>query len=595
MASRGFGIALSALAVIMVGGGVYWYQLQSVGAMQDNLAKVESIQAAAKEAAVYGPDEDAADNAAIKEFLDGRDFASLESYVNDLRENDRRTTSGLSRLKICYGALDGLFEDMEQHKGIAAVRKELSDWKKEAPESQTLRIASGRFFITAAWNARGGGYANTVREEQWKVFNDLLEEAYETLSIAVKSEPYDPQAAVCMLTLGMAAGMPKNTAMELIDECIQKYPTYENAYQGMCVYLLPRWAGNPGDVKEFMKYVKTKLPAPLGDIMVARMAYRVYDYTGQKLFEETGLTYEELKPSLDVLMAEYPAGLANKRMYSKIVAMGDDLQLAQNLYEETSATWSAARIKSTWGNEAAFGDFTNWVTGKGDNPVFVTPLETAIKNNDYAGVQAAIADGADVNRKMSTGSRPLISAISDGHSKIADLLLEHGADLSLKTRSGYTVAAATADSDNVEMLQKLLDNGFKITDPVNVTGWKIQHMAAYHNAPKCLELVLKQPGANVDEPMGDGGTALFLAAEKNSTECAKILLDAKANVNAKDNRQITALHHAAVTGAVETMQLLLDHGADATAASESNVTVLETAERNHQKKAADLLRQAVKK
>jgi ankyrin repeat protein len=185
--------------------------------------------------------------------------------------------------------------------------------------------------------------------------------------------------------------------------------------------------------------------------------------------------------------------------------------------------------------------------------------------------------------------------LADKQEAIVKYLVDHGADLNVKSRSGYTVAAAAVEGDNVNVLKKLFTNGLKLTDPVNTTGWTVLHMAAYHNAANCLELIMAQPGAKVDLPMEDGSTALFLAAEKNGVDSAKVLLKYGADVNHTDHRKITALHHAALGGSAEVIKFLLQMGANPAATSISNVSVLDTAERNHKQAAADLIKEALEK
>ncbi|HCR38575.1 MAG TPA: hypothetical protein DIV80_03745 [Synergistaceae bacterium] len=77
----------------------------------------------------------------------------------------------------------------------------------------------------------------------------------------------------------------------------------------------------------------------------------------------------------------------------------------------------------------------------------------------------------------------------------------------------------------------------------------------------------------------DGGTPLYYACEENDStltrrdrsypvdhlDIARTLIEAGADVNAKDIQGWTPLHEAAEAGRTDIVQLLLDHGADVNA------------------------------
>ena len=75
-------------------------------------------------------------------------------------------------------------------------------------------------------------------------------------------------------------------------------------------------------------------------------------------------------------------------------------------------------------------------------------------------------------------------------------------------------------------------------------------------------LALLEKGADANAPFPIVGTrALMVAAAHGHTDTVQALLDAGADVNAKDVTGWTALHAAAFKGDPEIVQLLLDHGA----------------------------------
>jgi hypothetical protein len=76
-------------------------------------------------------------------------------------------------------------------------------------------------------------------------------------------------------------------------------------------------------------------------------------------------------------------------------------------------------------------------------------------------------------------------------------------------------------------------------------------------------LLEEHPEVNVDGYRDVGGrTALYWVCVYGYTECAQLLIDHKADVNAKDNYGTSAPHEAASEGQLGCMKLLVQNGAD---------------------------------
>ncbi len=84
--------------------------------------------------------------------------------------------------------------------------------------------------------------------------------------------------------------------------------------------------------------------------------------------------------------------------------------------------------------------------------------------------------------------------------------------------------------------------------------------AADHDPQAVMALLEKGADANAPFPIV-GTRALMVAAAHGYKDTMRALLDAGADLNAKDFTGWTALHAAAVNGDPEIVQLLLEHGA----------------------------------
>jgi len=87
-----------------------------------------------------------------------------------------------------------------------------------------------------------------------------------------------------------------------------------------------------------------------------------------------------------------------------------------------------------------------------------TDIQTAILSGDKETVRLHIEAGTDINEpEPFNGSTPLITAATFGKTEIAQLLIDAGADLSVKNKDGSTALHTAAFFCRVEIVQMLLD------------------------------------------------------------------------------------------------------------------------------------------
>lgn len=116
-----------------------------------------------------------------------------------------------------------------------------------------------------------------------------------------------------------------------------------------------------------------------------------------------------------------------------------------------------------------------------------------------------------------------------------------------------------AMNGHVEVTKELLRRGvFK--DPVNTKDVSPLHMAAENHKTEVVRALISD-GANVKLKMKGGFTALHLASD--SIRSAKLLIEAGADINAVDDRNVTILMTACTDGKDILAKYLLETGADA--------------------------------
>lgn len=119
--------------------------------------------------------------------------------------------------------------------------------------------------------------------------------------------------------------------------------------------------------------------------------------------------------------------------------------------------------------------------------------------------------------------------------EIAQFLIEHGADVNTGDSSGNTALILAVAWCTAEMVQFLIDSGAELNRAGSEGMTPL--IIATRNGRKRMFDILLQHGADVDTVDGYGGTALIYAAARGDIEMVRALLakGADANVKSKDD------------------------------------------------------------
>lgn len=243
------------------------------------------------------------------------------------------------------------------------------------------------------------------------------------------------------------------------------------------------------------------------------------------------------------------------------------------------ASYDAQEFLDTSGHAPALGVSNGW-----------TPLHVAVWNNHLELAPKTI-NSKDVNQKEDLGNTPLHIAIIQGHKEWAELLVEAGADVSIRNLEGNIplhIAARNGDielikmlmtyqtgldvrnkegatplhlafsSGNIEAIKQIVksEEGIKVKDR---TGNTIFHYAVLKGNAALLQQMFKETNINDWNQINNkGASPLHYAAAWGDNETLSALLNLGLDVYAKDNEGNTILHYAANSGNIETCQLLID-------------------------------------
>ena len=203
--------------------------------------------------------------------------------------------------------------------------------------------------------------------------------------------------------------------------------------------------------------------------------------------------------------------------------------------------------------------------------------------------------GAKVNAATKLGRTPLLMAAGrPGSAETVRLMLAKGADTTAADVRGNTALLEAARVNDMEMIRLLAEKKVDINagDFAGITA--LGHAASHSNLEAIQLLLRKGALVNVTHeraiPMKNGViaasriTALMAAAPHGSFDIVKSLLDAGADVKAKDVRGMTPLMIAVASDSAnpQVIRLFLDRGSDAAAKDVYGQTVRDWAQKFNQ-------------
>lgn len=112
------------------------------------------------------------------------------------------------------------------------------------PDSNVTLLIKGQVYISYAWDARGGGYANTVTPEGWKLMRERLVEAEVALTRAWEKDPTDAQAPTLMIGVELGQNKGRPSMEKWFRRAMDADPDNNEACEKKMYYLEPKWHGS---------------------------------------------------------------------------------------------------------------------------------------------------------------------------------------------------------------------------------------------------------------------------------------------------------------------------------------------------------------
>jgi ankyrin repeat protein len=191
-------------------------------------------------------------------------------------------------------------------------------------------------------------------------------------------------------------------------------------------------------------------------------------------------------------------------------------------------------------------------------------IHDAVRAGDLEKVRMLLESHADwLNSPDQNQKTPLHLALESGHIDIARYLIEKGADINLKDKDKAAPLHNAAYLGNLEIVDLLLNKGAAALNEGNFRGQTPLHFACERGYPEVVSRLL-DAGADIEARDVIGRTPLMTTAMSRNMEVVKILIKTGADINATLRRgpaTYSTLSVVAMYGFTDLVDLLIDKSA----------------------------------
>ena len=185
-----------------------------------------------------------------------------------------------------------------------------------------------------------------------------------------------------------------------------------------------------------------------------------------------------------------------------------------------------------------------------------TALWWAAKRADYTAMCSLIKFGADMNLKSGTGWTPLATAIVAQNGSCVKLLLDQGSRVDESNLQGWLpLHICSYWGCNLEVLKLILIRTANINSASSILKETALMLAAQEDQLEICDSLVSH-SADINLVNKDGLSALYQAVRFNSNKSLRFLLQNQADTSLKTHAGETLLHYAAQFGNLECLKIL---------------------------------------
>jgi hypothetical protein len=284
-------------------------------------------------------------------------FETLDQMAAMARSAKARLPGGFWTEHLIYSALRGpdagTYDASESDWTTHLSR--LQRWAVQRPDSITVRVALAAAQLQYAWRARGGGYADKVTDDGWKLFQERAEVAAKTLKDASTLPAKSPEWFLSLQLTARALGQSKETQTAIFEKAIAFEPDYQYFYRTQAETLMPKWEGEEGEMAAFAGQVADRIGGKKGDMIYYQIA-AVLNCGCDNDRKFNGMSWPRIKRGYIDVEEQYGEFVGNLNAMAYMAGMAGDMAYADETFKRIGEGWDEA----LWHNKENFQTVRQW-------------------------------------------------------------------------------------------------------------------------------------------------------------------------------------------------------------------------------------------
>ncbi len=193
-------------------------------------------------------------------------WSSIDTLVGDPDAHRFRGELARGRWHEFHEFLEGITDWATRHwyvrqlSEISGRPAWINEWVAARPNSAIPVLFRGSHGTHWAWQARGGGFANTVKQDAWAVFHSRLVAADQDLTHAAALDPRDPCPWELSLPVVRGLSLSQAEGRRRFDEAHRRDPWNLFACVDMIQVTAKKWGGSHGAMFEFARSASAQAP-----------------------------------------------------------------------------------------------------------------------------------------------------------------------------------------------------------------------------------------------------------------------------------------------------------------------------------------------
>ena len=294
----------------------------------------------------------------ISSMLHQERFDQLDCVSDRARANKERFPGGHWKIHLVYlGLNDPVPDKHATDEDWQDLLRLLQRWVDTHPKSTTARVGLAWAWIGYAAAARGNGYAETVSQNGWKLYEQRTAKAQEVLDEAATLPVTCPESYLVKMNIAQHQSWSKDRIVSLFGEAWAFEPGYYYYGRAVAMLLEPKWFGDPGDTAKFLQESADRIGGKQGDAYYFLVASSKDVICGCE--DQPKLSLERIERGYSALEELYGVSMynLNQLAFLTLHVPQSDVTLADQTLQRIGTQWT----KYSWGDEETFAQTKDWI------------------------------------------------------------------------------------------------------------------------------------------------------------------------------------------------------------------------------------------